>query len=463
MEFPHVLAALRQSRGLSQTRLAELLNESSGRITMTRSEISRWERGARVPSTYWLKWLAGALDVTLEQLEQAKVTGELLPRDTLSGISSLATGTERIADRLSYLDARSVLESPWTPAGTVAAIVAVARGAAMDRRDFLIATGSALTAHALGWADTLHEVSAASNRGKRRLGLASAANIEQRIDELRHLEDELGSEDLRTLAVSEYKFVSHLADTCSYSDAVGRRLFTALADVARMCGYIHFDTGRHASAQQFYLGALRASSMAGNATVGANALASMAIQTYIKGNPHDAVNLIQTALDQATAATPRVRAMLHARSARALAKAGDRQASIRALDAARDAFAAGSHDDDPAWVYWFDAREVETHSASCALDLGDADRALEFYGSARTLAGDMGLSHARDNLLWLTREAKAHLALGDADAACATAGQAVQENTLLNSARSTDELADFRSKLLPYRDTAAAREFLSLA
>ena len=39
--------------------------------TVTRYEVSRWERGERIPSGYWLSWLAVALDVPLEQLERA--------------------------------------------------------------------------------------------------------------------------------------------------------------------------------------------------------------------------------------------------------------------------------------------------------------------------------------------------------------------------------------------------------
>lgn len=83
------------------------------------------------------------------------------------------------------------------------------------------------------------------------------STIEQRLGQLRHLDDELGSEDLRALAVAEFQLVSKLADQAEYDAQSGSRILSALAEVSRMCGWVHFDSGRHAAAQQFYVTALR--------------------------------------------------------------------------------------------------------------------------------------------------------------------------------------------------------------
>jgi transcriptional regulator with XRE-family HTH domain len=66
-----LLARVRQEQGVTQLRLAERLCASSGQATVTRHEVSRWEREERVPSGYWLAWLAVALDVPLAELERA--------------------------------------------------------------------------------------------------------------------------------------------------------------------------------------------------------------------------------------------------------------------------------------------------------------------------------------------------------------------------------------------------------
>jgi transcriptional regulator with XRE-family HTH domain len=69
--FGQQLARLRRRRGLSQQRLADLLCAAAGVATVSRHEVSRWERGQRLPAQAWLSWLA-------------QVLGEPLPRPTRS-------------------------------------------------------------------------------------------------------------------------------------------------------------------------------------------------------------------------------------------------------------------------------------------------------------------------------------------------------------------------------------------
>lgn len=66
-----LLARVRAEQGISQLRLAERLCASSGTATVTRHEVSRWEREERLPSAYWLGWLAVALDLPLDRMERA--------------------------------------------------------------------------------------------------------------------------------------------------------------------------------------------------------------------------------------------------------------------------------------------------------------------------------------------------------------------------------------------------------
>lgn len=56
------IARYRRARGLSQAELAERLASVSGRPTVTRHDISRWERGVRTPRPFWLRHLVAALD-----------------------------------------------------------------------------------------------------------------------------------------------------------------------------------------------------------------------------------------------------------------------------------------------------------------------------------------------------------------------------------------------------------------
>jgi len=62
----NLIVRTRQARGWSQLRLAALLCAASGNPSVTRHEVSRWERGERIPTRYWLRWLAHVLDIPLD-------------------------------------------------------------------------------------------------------------------------------------------------------------------------------------------------------------------------------------------------------------------------------------------------------------------------------------------------------------------------------------------------------------
>lgn len=92
--FPRMLKRLRLERGWSQQRLAEALCEVSGRVTVTRQEVYRWESGRRAPK-FWLPHLAAVLGVPREDLERS--------------IAASAEGTPTLESLLPERDAPMVL------------------------------------------------------------------------------------------------------------------------------------------------------------------------------------------------------------------------------------------------------------------------------------------------------------------------------------------------------------------
>lgn len=71
-EFGAFLAGLRRRAGLSQRDLAARLCAVSGVTTLTRHEVSRWERGERIPDA-WLPAHAEVFGMALRDLERAVV------------------------------------------------------------------------------------------------------------------------------------------------------------------------------------------------------------------------------------------------------------------------------------------------------------------------------------------------------------------------------------------------------
>ncbi|AGW91583.1 XRE family transcriptional regulator [Ralstonia pickettii DTP0602] len=55
------IAAQRRARGLTQAKLAEMIN-------LEQEAVSRWERGTRVPTLYRLQQLSDALECTVDDL-----------------------------------------------------------------------------------------------------------------------------------------------------------------------------------------------------------------------------------------------------------------------------------------------------------------------------------------------------------------------------------------------------------
>ncbi|MEU5261158.1 helix-turn-helix transcriptional regulator [Amycolatopsis sp. NPDC021455] len=66
-----LLAEQRSAKGWSQGDLAMRLHALSGNDSVTREEISRWERGKRIPGPYWRSWLSRVLDTPCAELELA--------------------------------------------------------------------------------------------------------------------------------------------------------------------------------------------------------------------------------------------------------------------------------------------------------------------------------------------------------------------------------------------------------
>ncbi|WP_326829757.1 hypothetical protein OIE13_06950 [Streptosporangium sp. NBC_01810] len=445
--YRHPLAALRAQLGLSASDYLVLLGRrhrdlGHGTMATRREKAARWESGLCAPELTAQLAIASLHGITEQAVHELDWPDWLL---------------------LAFPDDQTALGAAWTLEGTVASMAASRRGGSMDRRGFLIAGGATLGGIAMRWSEAFDQLPMAST-GRRTLTVGMVSHLEQRLDDLRHLDDVLGSGELRQIAIAELQLISSLADKAAYNSDAGRRLFATVCEAARICGWQHFDAGRQAAAQKYFITALRASATAGDPEIGANVLAFMAIQTYSVGNPQDAVNLVQTAQSQTKQrTTPRVRSMLHARAARALSKTSHGlYACTRELSHARDAMAQGPHDDDPPWIYWMTEGEIEMLAGSCALDLGHPRQALHSFEAARA-AEYSADGYVRDNALYLTRAAGAHLALGEIDEACAAGRQAFEQSGGVDSTRPSRAITDLRKKLRPYRHTPSVRDFLELS
>lgn len=362
---------------------------------------------------------------------------------------------------LAFHDDRSFWELPWTVAGTVEALEDA--GGPVDRRGFAIASLGTLASTGAYWAATT-PAAVAATRGQR-IGQGAADLFDTRLDTLRHLDDEVGSSHAYDAAIAELRLITGVLKANSYSDTTGRRLYSAAAEACRLAGWCAYDSGRLADAEKRFDASLRASAIGDNPTLGASTLAFWANLRYSAGDPYGALGLIERALDTRHKITSgRVLAMLHARQARAHSKAHEPTAAYRAIDAAFAAYdRAGPAAHDLPSMYWFTHGECHEVAASCALSLGEPTRALEHFDAALRHDDPYNTStEARGAGIYLARQAEAHLALGDVDAAVDVAQRAIEQLGGADSARGTSTLADLRGQLTAHRKARPVADFLDL-
>lgn len=360
---------------------------------------------------------------------------------------------------LAFPGDRTVLESAWTPAGTLDALTDL--GGSVDRRGFLITSAGILAASLAQWATAAPAI-AIGDRG-RRIGPEAPALFEDRLHALRHLDDIVGAGQVYSAALVELKLITNLLQNASYPADTGRRLFACAAEASRLAGWCAYDAGWTAESERHFVTALRASGSAGDPTMGATVLAFWANLRYNNHDARGALQLVDGALTgHRKIHSPRVLAMLHARAARAHSKAGEPSQAWRQMDAAFAAYAAAPppKEDLPS-AGWITHGELHQVAASSALSLGEPARALENFHLAITHTDpyDTG-REPRGAAIYLARQAEAHLALDDVDAAVEVGHQVVTMMGGIDSARATSTLAELRNGLSSHQHVPDVREFL---
>lgn len=303
----------------------------------------------------------------------------------------------------------------------------------------------------------------ATARGTWHLGHTDVDRLHTLTEVLRSLDNLHGGGMARHAVLGQVTRVSNLIAHASYSEAVGRRLFTAVADLAGVAGWMSHDVGEHTAAQRYFLLALRAAKEAANAPIGAHILNCMARQATHLGRPGDALELVHLALyGVRRSATPTVRAVLHSLEARSHAIMGHASEFERAAHQAEAALsAAHPTGEEPAWARFFDSAEYSATIGVCHQilargsdsDPGYARRSVEMIEYAidhrpaerhRSLAFDyIGL-------------ARALLVQGETERALAVTQQALNLIPDLSSTRVMDRLHELSAEAAIADDTHAA-------
>jgi hypothetical protein len=139
---------------------------------------------------------------------------------------------------------------PWTQPGALAAIARLASGGGVDRREFVAASGAALTMLATSWRGALaRQDSLLPGNGSRQVQPELVTHIGHRLAHLRRLDDELGSGELARMAQAELTLAARLLRDGSYAAPTGSRLYSLAAEASRQAAWAYFDQDNHPGRQ----------------------------------------------------------------------------------------------------------------------------------------------------------------------------------------------------------------------
>jgi len=356
--------------------------------------------------------------------------------------------TRRADDGLAFL---------WFSGGAIRGLEEVASG--MQRRGFLALAGSALTAVAHQWMVLDSQRLAAVLDGGRRIDEALVAQFERLADVRRRMDDALGGGALFEAVTADLRLVVRLLKTGTYSETLGRRLYSVAAEFARLAGWACHEQQAEGAAQRYWIIALRAAHEADDGPLGAYIVMLMGNQAVEMGSPANAVTLMSSALTTRDLGATQ-QANIMGCLARANGRVGDARAATTHIARSFELLDSARREDDPPWLYWFDHTHLTSRTGQTLLSLGKAALAT---GHLQSAVSNRDNEQPRAGVWWLTALATAQLRAGDAEQALATAHEAVDLAEPLSSDRMRNALVEFAAEADHNVRNAATRELAERA
>lgn len=432
---------------------------------MEGGDLRRDLRDARRASLLTFERFAKLAGYSASHLRSAENGSRELTVDIVNAYDRVLAAGGTFGERFAEIQAQAeAMQLPWDQGATREVMSGLLGGDVVGRRSFVALSGAAFVAFAGRWETALAPREPLALNGSRKVGTALVDHISDRLDHLRHLDDEVGSGELSQLARNELTLISQLLRVGQCTDAVSRQLFALASEASRQVAWNSFDQHNHEAARRYFALSLRASATASDAMGGAYALSFMAVQCYSTGQAMDAVSLLDTARTGLRGrSTALMSAMIDARTARSLSKVGDSKGCARMLFEARKHLDQGASPDDPAYLYWVTEGEIEMIAGSSALELGDPKEAVRRFDAALATDYPGEEKYPRSHAIYMARAAEAHVVLGDLDAAVECAAHAMRCLGGVNSVRSTSTFTGLKQKLVRHSRARVVREFLSEA
>lgn len=361
--FADLLLRLRQEAGRTQEEQAEAINAVSGRDTMTRREISRYENFENIPTNHTIGHIAAACGVPIEELlREAKAArarkgkghvdaGEdqdAVKRRTLLGSATIGV---------------SVAAEPW------------------ERLAFALSKGTKIDSPA-------------------------AAALIDRAAELHVQELNLSARRLQKTVESHLDAITAALPRAGEHEGA---LTIAAGETAALAGWVAWDLGEHDKANAYYKVTSQCAAAAGHSPLRALALT---YSSYGALTPKAKMEFLsQAANDVRGHGNATAAAWVFGRRAEEAAAAGDEVGALRALDRARFAYDFADHTSEQAWVRFVTPYRMD----SLALSVYGQLRRPELTSTADSAVDRLGDGLPDGGVVVLGDLASALLRGGDGD------------------------------------------------
>lgn len=427
------------SRKSLALRVNQLAVEAGLTTTYTHTSVANWCRRGMVPDWPVPKLLARAIG---ERLGRPVELAEIGMADAETPDAAVGFDFPRDPQ-----DAVRVASSFWS---------------SVNRRDFLTGSSFAVSAFTMPvtrWLVTPAD-EAAAHRGSGRVGAADLAELRDAADDARRWDSKYGGGNWKADSVTaclQERAVPLLNG--SFSDDVGRELFSVTAELSRLAGWTAFDIGQHDAAQRHFIQALRLARAGGDVQLGCYVLTTMAMQTLLRGFASEAIDMTQGAFQRAKGqAAPRVLAFTRLIEARAHARDNNAKAASAALAASESLLGRAREDgEEPAWIDFYHHARLSADAAEIFRDLKNPKAALAWNAQAAAMPPGV---FTRSVGMRLAIVGTAHLQDRDLDHGLQLGHQAVDILVRVQSSRALDYVREFNTALAPWRREPRVAEFL---
>lgn len=439
--FGDELRRLRQQRGLSLKKFAQLVHYDSGYL-------SKIENGLKPPTPA----LAASCDAALE---------------AGGGLVRLAGSRVAPAQQRRRHSGDSPAPYPftlWEP-DLIAehALQLTGFDLALSRREALVGGTAVLAGAALVDPLRIWLLPSVSSSGREFRGLSEdeVFSMESGVHYLRTWAQRRGGGMARKTAAAQLRDLSDRLRS-TRPGVLRDRAFLAGAQLARLVASLAWDADSDSEAQRYYLLSVQMAHVARDSGYAALALADLARQGLDLGRPQDALELAQLAqYGSRNSGGTKLHAFLLTRQAWAFAHLNCPREFRRAVGQAEDLFAEDNTLSCPTWLDSFDEAELFGVLGARYRDLASTEpryvRVAEKY--IHRALSVRSVDRIRNRTFDLIGLARTYLIMRELEQGCFVARQAVEINDEVLRGRPKRKLQDFCRELVPYKDVLVSRDF----